>query len=39
VEIPLDEEAPADITDQVASYFGIGAEAELEVATANFVQE
>lgn len=39
VEIPLDEEAPSDITEQVADYFGIGAGGEVEVAAVNFPQE
>jgi len=41
VEIPLDEAAPADITDQVAEYFGLGPKASTngEVVTASFARE
>ena len=39
VEIPLDEETPSDITDQVADYFHLEGEQEIEVAAASFVQE
>ncbi len=34
VEIPLDETAPTDITDQVAEYFSLGGHAKQEVAQA-----
>lgn len=43
VEIPLDEAAPSDITDQVADYFklngGDQAEEKAEVVTASFAHE
>lgn len=47
VEIPLEESAPADITDQVTEYFGLGPkpkienteEPETEVVTASFANE
>ena len=39
VEIPLDETAPADITDQVAEYFHLNGECEPEVVTASLTQE
>jgi chromosome segregation ATPase len=39
VEIPLDEAAPADITDQVAEYFGLNPQTNGEVVTASFAQE
>jgi hypothetical protein len=35
-EIPLDEASPDDIGDQVAKYFHLGSEAQVEVATASF---
>ena len=47
-EIPLDEAAPADITDQVADYFGLNPQptvaesapdANGEVVTASFARE
>jgi hypothetical protein len=44
VEIPLDESAPEDITDQVASYFGLGGADQTEqddahVLTASYPAE
>ena len=48
VEIPLDEAAPADITDQVADYFGLNPKPAIgesappangEVVTASFARE
>jgi hypothetical protein len=42
-EIPLDEAAPSDITDQVAEYFKLNgdteADAETDVVTASFAHE
>lgn len=38
VEIPLDEAAPANITDQVAEYFGLVPKTNGEVAAASFVK-
>jgi len=38
-EIPLDEAAPSDITEQVADYFKLDGEAESEVVTASFAHE
>jgi phage shock protein A len=37
-EIPLDEATPADITDQVAAYFGLGGDGE-EVVAVSFGRE
>jgi hypothetical protein len=37
-EIPLDEAAPADITDQVAEYFGLNAGDGEEVVAVSFGQ-
>jgi hypothetical protein len=39
VEIPLDEATPSDITDQVAEYFKLNGEGDVEVAAASFIQE
>jgi hypothetical protein len=39
VEIPLDEATPSDITDQVAEYFKLNVEGDVEVAAASFIQE
>ena len=37
-EIPLDEAAPADITDQVTEYFKLNGQCEPEVVTASLTQ-
>ena len=39
VEIPLDEATPSDITDQVAEYFKLNGDGDVEVAAASFIQE
>lgn len=37
-EIQLDDEAPADITERVAAYFGLDGPAESEIKTASYSQ-